>query len=156
MNTQSRRVAGPAGILSSVVAKEDTSAMNAPAPLRVAAILFWVTAVGFGVFCLPAIRNLLTGRDIPTVMGLPAYGRGPFERLGVPTTVPLLAGFLLVCTLEGMAGALLWRGSKVGAILGLALLLAGAIFWWGFALPFGPIFALVRTILIVFGWRSLR
>lgn len=130
--------------------------MNVPSSLRVSAVLFWVTAVGFGVFCLPAIRNLLTGRDIPTVMGLPAYGRGPFERVGIPTTVPLLAGFLLLCILEGVAGALLWRGSKAGAILGFALLPAGAIFWWGFALPFGPIFALVRTILIVFGWRSLK
>lgn len=130
--------------------------MNVPASLRVSAILFWISAVGFGVFCLPAIRNLLIGRDIPIVMGFPAYGRGPLERVGIPTTVPLLAGFLLVCTLEGVAGALLWRGTKIGAVLGLALLPAGAIFWWGFALPFGPIFGLVRTILIMLGWRSLR
>lgn len=134
----------------------DINAMNVSAWLRVAAIFCWISAVGFGVFCLPAIRNLLTGRDIPIVMGFPAYGRGPFERLGLPTTVPLLAGFLLVCILEGVAGALLWRGSRLGAILGLALLPAGAVFWWGFALPFGPIFALVRTILIVVGWRNLR
>jgi hypothetical protein len=40
---------------------------------------------------MPAIRNLLAGRDIPTVMGFPAYGRGPFELHGIPTTVPLLA-----------------------------------------------------------------
>lgn len=130
--------------------------MNVPAPLRFAAILFWISAVGFGVFCLPAIRNLRTDRDIPIVMGFPAYGRGPFERIGIPTTVPLLAGFLLVCILEGVAGALVWRGSKVGAVLGLALLPAGALFWWGFALPFGPIFAVVRTVLIMLGWRSLR
>ena len=50
--------------------------MSAPALLRVAAILHWFIAVGFGVFCVPAIRNLLSGRDIPTVMGFPAYGRG--------------------------------------------------------------------------------
>jgi len=124
--------------------------------LRLAAILLWVSAVGFGVYCIPAIRNLLIGRDIPIVMGFPAYGKGPFERVGIPTTVPLLAGFLLVCILEGVAGLLLWGGSKVGAILSLALLPAGAIFWWGFALPFGPIFALLRTILILLSWQSLR
>jgi hypothetical protein len=115
-----------------------------------------ISGVGFGVFCIPAIRNLLIGHDVPTVMGLPAYGRGPFERVGIQTTVPLLAGFLLVCILEGVAGLLLWGGSKVGAILALALLPAGAIFWWGFALPFGPIFALLRTILILLSWQSLR
>jgi hypothetical protein len=129
--------------------------MNIPVHLRVAAILLWVNGIGFGVFCIPAIRNLLMGLDIPIVMGFPAYGKGPFERVGIPTTVPLLAGFLLVCTLEVVAGLLLWGGSKVGAILALVLLPAGALFWWGFALPFGPIFALISTVLIVLGWQSL-
>jgi hypothetical protein len=130
--------------------------MNVPVQLRLAAILLWVNGIGFGVFCIPAIRNLLMGRDIPVVMGFPAYGRGPFERVGIPTTVPLLVGFLLFCTLEVVAGVLLWGGSKVGAVLALALLPAGAIFWWGFALPFGPIFALISTFLIILGWRGLR
>lgn len=129
--------------------------MNIPVHLRVAAILLWVNGIGFGVFCIPAIRNLLMGRDIPVVMGFPAYGKGPFERVGIPTTVPLLAGFLLVCILEVVAGLLIWGGSKVGAILALVLLPAGALFWWGFALPFGPIFAIISTVLIVLGWKSL-
>jgi hypothetical protein len=85
--------------------------MTIPAPLRAAAILHWITAVGFGVFCVPAIRNLLSGRDIPIVLGYPAYGRGPFERVGIPTTVALLTTFLLVCMLEAVAGFFLWRGS---------------------------------------------
>ena len=130
--------------------------MNGSPLLRLAAILLLISGVGFGVFCIPAIRNLLIGRDIPTVMGLPAYGRGPFERVGIRTTVPLLAGFLLVCILESVAGLLVWGGSKVGAILALALLPAGAIFWWGFALPFGPFFALLRTLLILLSWPNLR
>jgi hypothetical protein len=124
--------------------------------LRGAAIILWVNGIGFGVFCIPAIRNLLMGRDIPMIMGFPAYGRGPFERIGIPTTVPLLAGFLLVCTLEVVAGVLLWGGSKAGAILALALLPAGAFFWWGFALPFGPILAVISTVLIVLGWQGLK
>jgi hypothetical protein len=33
--------------------------------IRVAAVLLWTTGVGLGIFCLPAIRNLLAGRDIP-------------------------------------------------------------------------------------------
>ena len=127
-----------------------------PIQLHVAAILLWLNGIGFGVFCIPAIRNLSMGRDMPMVMGFPAYGRGPFERIGIPTTVPLLAGFLLVCTLEVAAGLLLWGGSKVGAILALALLPAAAIFWWGFALPFGPIFAVASTVLIVLGWQALK
>lgn len=129
---------------------------NVTVPLRIAAFLLWFNAVGFGVFCLPAIRNLLSGRDIPYVMGFPAYGKGPFERVGIPTTVPLLSAFLLVCILEGAAGWLLWGGHKTGAILAIALLPVGAIFWWGFALPIPPMFALIRTVLILLNWQSLK
>jgi hypothetical protein len=130
--------------------------MSVPVVLRVAAILHWFVAVGFGVFCIPAIRDLLSGRDIPIVMGFPAYGRGPFERVGIPTTVPLLVAFLLVCILEAIAGFLLWRGSLAGAVLALVLLPLGGIFWWGFALPIPPICALVWTMLILLNWQALR
>lgn len=125
-------------------------------PIRAAAILQMFIAVGIGVFCIPAIRNLAMGGDIPIVMGLPAYGRGPFERVGIPTTVPLLAAFLLVCILEGVAAALLWGGYKSGAILSLVLLPVGAVFWWGFELPIPPIFAMVWTILILLNWRAFQ
>jgi len=129
--------------------------MIVPLQLRVAAVLLWISGIGFGIFCIPAIRNLLASRDIPYVMGFPAYGRGPFERVGLQTTVPLLAAFLIVCILEVFAGYLLWGGHKPGALLALVLLLPGALFWWGFALPFGWLFAVLRTILIILGWQSL-
>ena len=64
--------------------------MSVPTSIRVAAILLWISAVGLGVPCLMAIRNLSTGRDIPLVMGFPAYGGGAFERHGLATTIPLV------------------------------------------------------------------
>jgi hypothetical protein len=130
--------------------------MSVSASVRVAAVLLWVNGVGFGVFCLPGIRNLLTGRDVPVVMGFKAYGGGPFERIGIRTSVGLLVGFLLVCTAECVAGWLLWGGHQSGAILALVLLPLGAVFWWGFALPFGPLFAVASTILILLEWNSLK
>jgi hypothetical protein len=130
--------------------------MTVPALIRVAAILHWFIALGFGVFCFPAIRNLLIGRDIPFVMGLPTYGRGPFVRVGIPTSISLLAAFLLVCIFEVAAGMLLWGGHKSGAVLALVLLPVGGFFWWGFALPIPPIFALVWTILILRNLQVLR
>lgn len=132
------------------------SDLDIPTSLRAAAILLWIDGVGFGGCCLPGIRNLMTGRDIPLILGFPAYGRGPFERAGIFTTVPLLIGFLVVCILEGVAGWLLWSGNRTGAIFAMALLPIGAIFWWGFALPIPPIFATVRTVLIALSWQSLR
>ena len=68
----------------------------------------------------------------------------------------LLVVFLLVCMLEGVAGWLLWGNQKAGGIFALALLPVGAVFWWGFALPVVPILAVVRTMLILLNWRSLR
>ncbi len=130
--------------------------MSAIAMIRVAAILHGFVAVGFGIFCFPAIRNLRNGRDIPIVMGFPAYGRGPFERKGVPTTVPLLAAFLAVYILKAVAGSLLWGGYKSGAVLAFVLLPIGGLFWWGFALPIPPIFALIWSVLILVSWPALR
>jgi hypothetical protein len=123
--------------------------------IRTAAVLLWINAVGFGIFCFPAIRNLAAGREVPLVMGFPAYGRGPFERVGIQSTVPLVAVFLLVCAFEGLAAWLLWGGHKSGAVLALALLPLGAIFWWGFALPIPPLLAAARTVLILLAWRTL-
>ena len=102
------------------------------------------------------MRNLLRGRDIPIVLGFPAYGRGPFERVGIPTTVPLLAAFLLVCILEAVAGVLLWGGHRSGAMLAFVLVPVGGVFWWGFALPIPPLVALVWSLLIVLNWQALR
>jgi hypothetical protein len=134
--------------------------MSAAALTRVAAVLLWFAALGFGLPCLAAIRNLLTGRDLPLIMGFRAYGGGPFERAGIHTTVALLVAFLLVGILEGVAGWLLWgdrkAGTDAGAILALALFPVGAVFWWGFALPIPPILAVVRTILILLSWRGLK
>ena len=130
--------------------------MRSPLFLRVAAILLWIDAVGFGLPCIMAINHFLSGQGILYIMGFPTYGRGPFERYGLQTTVPLLAGFLSVCTLEGLAGWLVWRGRRSGAILSLILLPAGAVYWWGFALPFPPVFAIARTPLILLSWSRLK
>lgn len=129
--------------------------MGVSLQFRLAALLLWLSGAGFGLPCLQAMDSLRAGRGIPYVLGFPAYGGGPFEYYGLPTTVPLLLGFLVVCLLEGLAGWLVWRGKRRGAILALLLLPAGAVYWWGFGLPFGPIFALVRTLLIVQRWNSL-
>jgi hypothetical protein len=130
--------------------------MTAVAGLRVAAVLLWLNGFGFGLFTLPAIRNLLKGRDVPIVMGFKAYGGGPFERHGLPTTVWLLTAFLAVCVIQCVAGFLLWQQYRSGAVLALAVLPFAALFWWGFALPFGPVFAIPEIALILINWRSTR
>ncbi len=88
--------------------------------------------LGFGGFTIPAIISVAQGRGIIYVWGNPTYGDGPFERIGVPTTVPLLVGFLAACLVQLVgAGLLIWLRSS-GFIVMPAGMLLSAIFWWGF------------------------
>ena len=58
--------------------------------------------------------------------------------------------------LEALAGWWLWQGRRSGAVFALVLLVPSAVFWWGFDLPYPPILASIRTLLILFAWSSLR
>lgn len=124
--------------------------------LRGAAVVLWINGAGFGLFDLFPLWSLSTGGGVPIVAGYPTYGAGPFEAHGVPTSVPMLSFFLLVCLLEVFAGVLLWRRRRAGAVLGLVLVLPGAVFWWGFALPVAPVLAAVRVALILWGLPALE
>lgn len=87
--------------------------------------------------------------EVWTFLGFPAYGDGPFERWGIPTSVALLLGFVAVCAAEVVVGVLLWRDATIAPWLALALLPVELVFWIGFALPFGPLLGLARTALVV-------
>lgn len=119
-------------------------------PARLAAGLSWLSGLGFG---LPAIYGTVhfarTG-EVWQFMGFPTYGNGPFEKAGIPTTVPLLAGFAVVCGAEVIAGSLLWRGRRSGKKLTLALLPFEIAYWVGFALPLGPVLGAGRVIAVSF------
>src|SRR5687767_7211915 len=124
--------------------------------VRIASVALWINALGFGVPCLIAMKSLLGGKGIAFIFGFPTYGQGPLERIGVPTTVPLLVVFLLTCIIEGIAGWLLWSGQKSGAFIALGAIPLGAIFWWGFALPIPPVLAVIRSGLILLNWGTLK
>jgi len=123
--------------------------------VRVAAALLALTGAGFGISCVIGLRSLITTGEIAFIYGYPTYGRGHFERYGVPSTIPLLAGFLAVCVLELVAAWLLWNGRVSGAVLALVLVPAGAVYWWGFDLPFPPVLVGASTLLLLIGWRAL-
>ncbi|MGI8519746.1 MAG: hypothetical protein ACR2MC_03925 [Actinomycetota bacterium] len=82
-------------------------------------------------------------------MGFPTYGRGPFESWGFETSVPLLAGFIAVCSAELIAGFFLWSHRPNGLWFAIALLPFELIYWIGFALPFGPFLGAIRTALVI-------
>lgn len=123
--------------------------------MRIAAVLFAFNGLGFGIPCILGMRSLAAGQGVAIVMGFPAYGGGVFERVGIASTVPLLAGFLVVCALEVLAGAWLWGGSQGAAVFALALLAPAMVYWIGFSLPFGPVFGLASALLILSSWKGL-
>jgi len=116
---------------------------------RAAAVLAWLVGLGFGLPCGYAIKYFAQHGLVWTFMGFPTYGEGPFEDAGIPTTIPLLAAFLIVCTAEVAIGWLLWRRSRAGAALALGLLPFELAFWFGFLLPLGFVFGAARTVLMI-------
>lgn len=124
--------------------------------IKIASFCLWFSGLGFGLPCLYGIWSLLKGKGIPYVMGFPSYGYGPFEKMGIHTTVPLLAGFLLVCALECIAGWQVWSSDKGGAILSFAIIPVELLFFYGFALPFGPPVLLIRLLILLFNWSSFH
>jgi len=125
-------------------------------PVRIAAVIFILNGLGFGLSALPVIRYVLRYQDLPTVLfGIRSFS-GPFERFGWPTFTLLLGIFAALSLLEVLAGIWLWQGLTRGAVLGLVLSGVNMIFWIGFALPFAIIGGPIRVILTVLGWRSLQ
>lgn len=124
---------------------------------HVAAIVSLFAGLGFGLPCLYGVWYFATRHEVWTFVGFPTYGHGPFETNGIPTTVPLLLGFLIVCALEVGIGAYLWRPHRCAYWAALALLPIETVYWIGFALPVGPVLGAARTALIVAAiWTSTR
>jgi hypothetical protein len=71
---------------------------------KAAALLAWVTGLGSGLPCIYGTWYLADRGHTWIFMGFPTYGGGPFESIGVETTVRLLVMFLLVCVAEMVAG----------------------------------------------------
>jgi hypothetical protein len=108
-----------------------------------------LAGLGFGVPCAFGIVHLAETGEVWQFLGFPTYGDGPFDHIGVSTTVPLLLGFLAVCVAEvGLAVAIqrrsLWAGKASTVLLPFEL-----VYWTGFALPFGFVFGLARVLLLL-------
>ena len=116
---------------------------------KAGALLAWISGLGFGLPAVFGLRYFIQHREVWTFMGFPTYGGGPFERWGMPTSVMLLAGFLVVCVAELVVGGLLWGGGSLGLWLSLALLPFELAYWIGFALPVGPILGGIRAVLVI-------
>jgi hypothetical protein len=124
--------------------------------LRIAGANGIVNELGFGGFTIPAIVSVGQGDGILDTFGNPTYGNGPFEGIGVPTTVPLLAGFLAACVIQVAGGVLLLWPRPSGIVVSVVGILLGAPFWWGFNLPFAWLNAAVVLTFLILAWTAQK
>lgn len=123
---------------------------------RSAAVVTWVYLAAFGIPAVPVCFYLRENGRLPMLWDLFEMYGGPWSsRYDSDTLIILLVGFLLVTLAAACAAWLLWRGSKVGALISLILLPIEAVFWLGFALPFPFLLGVVRAALVATAWRSL-
>lgn len=134
----------------------DSEDVPASPPGKAAAVLAAFSGFGFGIPCAFGLVHFARTHEVWTFMGFPTYGKGPFERVGLPTSVPLMGAFLTVCAAEVATAWLLWKQPRTGAKISHALLPAELLFWTGFALPFGPPLGVARTVSILVAHKKGR
>ena len=89
---------------------------------------------------------------LPTLGGIHLLG-GPFEMLGLNVLIVAGIGYIIVSALKILAAYWLWGSRKDGAVFELVLLGLSAIFWYGFALPLGPLLGVIQVVLLGLAWR---
>lgn len=107
-----------------------------------------VLGLGFGLPGVFGAVHLARTGEVWSFLGFPTYGGGPFERWGVPTSVALISGFVLVCVAEVVLSVMILAGVPGARVLAVALLPFELAYWVGFALPFGPPLGIARTLLL--------
>lgn len=117
--------------------------------VNAAAICSIVLGLGFGIPAIAGTVHFARTGGVWMLVGFPTYGGGPFEQIGLPTSIPLLIGFALVCLAEVAVGVMLLLGVPHASTASYLLLPFEFAFWIGFALPFGPPLGVARTILLL-------
>jgi hypothetical protein len=125
--------------------------------IRAAAVLYLALGIGFGVGAAMTVDHLRREGELPmTPFGFRSLAGGPFEELTPGQFTTLGWGLVGVCVLDVVSAALLWRGRRDGAVLGLVTTPVALIMAVGFALPFLIVGVPIRVALVLSGRRSLR
>jgi hypothetical protein len=117
-------------------------------------ILFYFDAFAWSIGVVPTLYYAFTYEALPTVGGIRLMG-GPFESLGLDTLIVAGIVFVFVSALKILAAYWLWNLRRDGAVLGLILLGLSTIFWYGFALPLGPLLGFAELVLMMLVWKTL-
>jgi hypothetical protein len=119
------------------------------------AIVAVVDGLGWIGGVLPTLYYAFTRGELPRLAGIRLLS-GPFEALGLNTLMVAGLIYVVVSALKFLAAYWLWQGRRDGAVFELILLGLSAIFWYGFALPFGPLAGIPQVVLVALAWTSLK
>ena len=120
--------------------------------MRILAFLIVFDALAWGLGVLPTLHYALRHHELPMFAGFRALS-GPFEELGLNALIVAGIIFATISLLKILAAYWTWNLKREGLVLDLILLAISAIFWYGFALPLGPLFGLPQVVLIVLEWK---
>src|SRR3712207_1338334 len=121
-------------------------------PLKTAAaVVFYIDAFMWLIGVVPTLYYAHVHNTLPTMAGIRLMS-GPFKSLGIDALIVAGIIFVVVSALKIMAAYWLWHARKDGAVLGLILLGLSTIFWYGFALPLGPVVGITELVLLMLVW----
>jgi hypothetical protein len=124
-------------------------------PLTTAAsVAVFVDAFIWLVGTVPTPYYTFTHQALPNAGGIRLMG-GPFESLGIDALIVAGIVYIFASSLRILAAYGLWHSRRDGAVFGLILPGFGTIFWYGFALPIGPLVGSVELVLIILAWKAL-
>jgi len=114
-----------------------------------------IDALGWLIGVSLTLMAVFKNRKLPVFGGIRLLS-GPFEALGMDGLI--LAGimFVGVSAFKILAASWLNSGRKAGAVLELILLGLSAVFWYGFALPFGPPLGIAQVMILARTWKSFH
>jgi hypothetical protein len=117
-------------------------------------VVVLIDAVGWIIGVIPTLVYALGHKNLPTLAGIRLLS-GPFEALGIDALIVAGLVYVVVSALKILAAYWLWSSRLDGAVLALVLLGLSALFWYGFALPLGPILGVAELVLLLLVWKTL-
>lgn len=127
--------------------------MHAPLT-KVLSIIVYIDAFMWIVGVVPTLYYAFWRGRLPILGGIRLMG-GPFEKLGLNSLIVAGIVYIMVSALKILAAHWLWNSRLDGAVLEVVLLALSAIFWYGFALPLGPLLGIMQIVLLALSWRLL-
>jgi hypothetical protein len=119
-----------------------------------ASTLFFIDGFIWVIGVIPTLYFAFTHRALPSIGGIRLMG-GPFEALEIEAFIVAGMMYVVVSAPKFMVAYWLWNSRLDGAVLGLILLGLSTIFWYGFALPLGPLLGIAELVLLALVWKSL-